>query len=74
MKKEDGGGYSGLSYSQEKLSGKRPYGQSDCVKGLSQIEEQDDERIIQSQDDEGDVIVPTDHNEFGIEQSVGAEV
>jgi hypothetical protein len=48
MKKEDGGGYSGLSYSQEKLSGKRPYGQSDCAKGLSQIEEQDDERIIQS--------------------------
>lgn len=54
MKKEDGC----VSYSQEKLSGKRPYGQTDCAKGgLSQIEEQDDERIIQSQED---VIVPTD--------------
>jgi len=43
MKKED------FSYSQDKLVGKRPYAQTDCAnnnKNLSQIEEQDDERII----------------------------
>ena len=71
MKKEDGGG--DKYYSQEKLAGKRPFDRSECARGLSQIDEQDDERIIQSQD-EGDAIVPAEHNEFGCEQSVGAEV